>query len=56
MLMASGIYTPEIVIATVEIRWADAIGFTLVAGRGDNLVRAITAASSLPRAPKARRR
>jgi N-ethylmaleimide reductase len=52
MLIGSGIYSPESAVATVESRWADAIGFTLAAGRGDKLVRAITATSAPPRTTK----
>lgn len=45
MLIASGAYTPHGAITAVENRWADAIGFTLGAGDGDDLVREIVAAA-----------
>jgi N-ethylmaleimide reductase len=43
MLIASGEYTPASAIAAVASRFADAIGFTLATGSGDDLMRAITA-------------
>jgi 2,4-dienoyl-CoA reductase-like NADH-dependent reductase (Old Yellow Enzyme family) len=50
MVIASGLYTPASAIAAVESRWADAIGFTLVSGHGDDLIRTITAAGTPSRA------
>ena len=50
MVIASGLYTPASAIAAVESRWADAIGFTLVSGYGDDLIRTITAAGTPSRA------
>jgi 2,4-dienoyl-CoA reductase-like NADH-dependent reductase (Old Yellow Enzyme family) len=44
MVIASGLYTPASAITAVESRWADAVGFSLVIGHGDQLVRAVTAA------------
>jgi 2,4-dienoyl-CoA reductase-like NADH-dependent reductase (Old Yellow Enzyme family) len=43
MVIASGFYTPASAITAVQRRWADAIGFTLVTGYGDQLIRAIRA-------------
>jgi 2,4-dienoyl-CoA reductase-like NADH-dependent reductase (Old Yellow Enzyme family) len=47
MVIASGLYTPSSAIAAVESRWADAVGFSLVTGYGDQLIRAIRAAGQL---------
>jgi 2,4-dienoyl-CoA reductase-like NADH-dependent reductase (Old Yellow Enzyme family) len=51
MLIASGAYTPEGAIAAVNSRWADAVGFSPMAGCGDSLLEAITLAAMPPRAP-----
>ena len=44
LLIASGAYTPDAALAAVESRWADAIGFDLIVGRDDDLVRTLAAA------------
>jgi N-ethylmaleimide reductase len=46
MVIASGLYTPASAIAAVENRWADAIGFTVVAGPSDHIIQAIAAAGT----------
>ncbi len=43
LLIASGAYTPEAAVTVVEGRWADAVGFELMIGRGDDLVASVTA-------------
>ena len=45
MLIASGAFTPASAIAAVESRWADAIGFSLIAGDGISLLAAISDAA-----------
>ena len=51
ILIASGAYTPADAIAAVESRWADAIGFTMIAGDSHDLLTAIKAAVPQRKSP-----
>ena len=45
LLMTSGGYTLDAAVTVVEGRWADAVGFELIVGRGNDLVASVTASA-----------